>query len=669
MSVQLILKNSGVQDKIATASQLEIGEIALNWHESGPFLHCKDSSGQIWRIGGVIVAPEAPGQPSPGTWWFETDTRGLYFFDGTSWTEITGSGGGTGGDITGVVAGEGLTGGGTSGTVTIDADLDLTRGMQLISDGVAGSKIAVKPGANISFDTDGSLRSDVASISVKGTVDLTSATIPSPAAANDAYFNIAAGTMSAAWQAATGESHISVEGGDTVIYDGTGWKYIPAAPGQITSVFGRIGQVVATEGDYSLDLLGDVDLTTVAPSDDDLLQYDSATSTWYPVPASSVGGAVESVYGRTGAVIAEEGDYSLDLLSDVNLTTTTPSANDILQYNGATSEWVPAALPTGAVASVFSRTGNVIAQNGDYDLGELGDVDLTTAAPTAGEFLKYDGTNWVPDTVTAGVSSIFGRSGAVIAQEGDYTIDQLGDVDTLTSPPSSGDVLEWNGSNWVPATPSGASPVGAAGELQLTNGHGALTNATGLKWDSANTELEIPGNINLDASATFTTTIQTTTATANRVISFPDADGTVAVVSGASGAVQINENGGSGSSALAVDVTKKSFGYGSDGGTETQLTSKSTAVTLNKPTGQITMNGAAMAADTSVSFTLNNTSISEHDILVFNYDLNGEGDKASYVFNAVCSNGFAEIQVRNISTVSQSNALIVRFAVIRSVTT
>ena len=97
MSVQLILKNSSVQDKVATASQLEIGEIALNYHESGPFLQCKDTAGHVWRIGGVIVADVTPGHPQPGTWWFKTDTKGLYFYDGTVWTEITGGGGGGGG--------------------------------------------------------------------------------------------------------------------------------------------------------------------------------------------------------------------------------------------------------------------------------------------------------------------------------------------------------------------------------------------------------------------------------------------------------------------------------------------------------------------------------------------------------------------------------------------
>jgi len=88
MSVQLVLKNSSVQDKEATASQLAVGELALNYHSSGPFLQCEDSAGNIWRLGGVVIASTAPSSPSKGAWWLDSDDNSLFFYDGSSWISI-----------------------------------------------------------------------------------------------------------------------------------------------------------------------------------------------------------------------------------------------------------------------------------------------------------------------------------------------------------------------------------------------------------------------------------------------------------------------------------------------------------------------------------------------------------------------------------------------------
>jgi hypothetical protein len=102
------------------------------------------------------------------------------------------------------------------------------------------------------------------------------------------------------------------------------------------------------------------------------------------------------------------------------------------------------------------------------------------------------------------------------------------------------------------------------------------------------------------------------------------------------------------------------------GGTVTQNTSKATAVTLSKSTGQITLNAAALAADTTVSFTLTNTVIEAGDILVMNH-ISG-GTAGSYLLNAQSAAGSASVNVRNITTGSLSEAIVIAFAVIKAVT-
>ena len=101
-----------------------------------------------------------------------------------------------------------------------------------------------------------------------------------------------------------------------------------------------------------------------------------------------------------------------------------------------------------------------------------------------------------------------------------------------------------------------------------------------------------------------------------------------------------------------------------EGGTVAQSSSKSTAVTLNKRCGQITMNGAALAAATTVSFTLTNSTIAATDLLVLNH-VSG-GTAGSYLLNAQAAAGSASINVRNITAGSLSEAIVIGFAVVKA---
>jgi hypothetical protein len=103
-----------------------------------------------------------------------------------------------------------------------------------------------------------------------------------------------------------------------------------------------------------------------------------------------------------------------------------------------------------------------------------------------------------------------------------------------------------------------------------------------------------------------------------------------------------------------------------EGGTVTQATSKATAVTLSKKCGQITMHDASLAAATTVSFTLTNTTIVATDLLVLNH-VSG-GTAGSYLLNAQCGAGSASINVRNITAGSLGEAIVIGFAVIKAVT-
>jgi len=105
-------------------------------------------------------------------------------------------------------------------------------------------------------------------------------------------------------------------------------------------------------------------------------------------------------------------------------------------------------------------------------------------------------------------------------------------------------------------------------------------------------------------------------------------------------------------------------------GTVTQATDKSTAVTLNKSAGRITMNNAALAGSTAVSFTLNNSLISTNDVITVCISSVTTGSTAgaytSYVSNM--SAGSASITLRNLSATSYSEAVVINFCIIHCLT-
>jgi hypothetical protein len=101
-------------------------------------------------------------------------------------------------------------------------------------------------------------------------------------------------------------------------------------------------------------------------------------------------------------------------------------------------------------------------------------------------------------------------------------------------------------------------------------------------------------------------------------------------------------------------------------GTVTQLTDKSTAVTLNRSAGQITMNNAQLNATTNVTFTLNNSTIGAKDVTI----LNVAAGATAGAYNCWISSkatGSCTITVRNITAGNLSEAVVINFAVIHCV--
>ena len=102
-------------------------------------------------------------------------------------------------------------------------------------------------------------------------------------------------------------------------------------------------------------------------------------------------------------------------------------------------------------------------------------------------------------------------------------------------------------------------------------------------------------------------------------------------------------------------------------GTVTQATDKSTGVTLNKSAGRITMNNAALAGATAVSFILTNSLISANDTIVVCISSNTTGSLAGAytTYVSYLANGSALITLRNLTaSTSYSEAVIINYSII-----
>jgi hypothetical protein len=121
------------------------------------------------------------------------------------------------------------------------------------------------------------------------------------------------------------------------------------------------------------------------------------------------------------------------------------------------------------------------------------------------------------------------------------------------------------------------------------------------------------------------------------------------------------------SSTILANGNSSKIGYDTGaGGSVTQgAGAKTNSVTLNRPTGIIVTDSAALAADTSVTFNLSNSVIEATDIVLVSH-ISG-GTLGSYNFAVAPVAGNANIVIRNITAGSLSESLTLRFIVVKSV--
>lgn len=118
-----------------------------------------------------------------------------------------------------------------------------------------------------------------------------------------------------------------------------------------------------------------------------------------------------------------------------------------------------------------------------------------------------------------------------------------------------------------------------------------------------------------------------------------------------------------------IQKTAVAIGYGTGaGGSVTQLTSKSTNVTLNKPCGQITMSNSTLNAGDSAYFNVFNNLISLTDNIILS-PVESVSNSLNYkIEKFVIVNGSFGIKITNISGLNLSEAFKFNFIIIKGAT-
>jgi hypothetical protein len=136
----------------------------------------------------------------------------------------------------------------------------------------------------------------------------------------------------------------------------------------------------------------------VAPNDKDVLSFDATTNKW--VPRNINGLAYKGVYNAASGVVPpgtpDAGDYYI-ISNPGSINSVSYAIGDWISYSG--DEWQRIANSRD-VLSVFGRTGNVSARKGDYQFTQLADVAIST--PTNNQILKYNSatSSWINSTLS-----------------------------------------------------------------------------------------------------------------------------------------------------------------------------------------------------------------------------------------------------------------------------
>lgn len=122
-------------------------------------------------------------------------------------------------------------------------------------------------------------------------------------------------------------------------------------------------------------------------------------------------------------------------------------------------------------------------------------------------------------------------------------------------------------------------------------------------------------------------------------------------------------------SVLVDYPTGSGIGYGpGSGGTVTQASNRTTAVTVNTLSGQITTNNASLAAETAAAFTVTNSTVAIGDVPIVAQQSGSNGGNTDVIVTAVAAGSFQLKVINNNASggTAETGAIIINYAIIKA---
>ena len=433
-----------------------------------------------------VLAQSITSNPTPlgeGQFFFDSTLKTIKYWNGTVWIELDGTG-----DITGVTAGSGLSGGGTSGAVTLAVDYAGTDNVILEAQDLTST--AIEGGFKILFsdtsnDVSFGLVSDLPFTSTLGTVTSVGQTH-----AGDAF------TVGGSPVTSSGTLAITMAGTSAQYINGLGnlITFPTLTAGTVTSVTSSNEVFIEATGTSPITSTGDLSFELSASGTPSASTYLRGDNTWATVPGGYTSFTLGADTGTSNAIVDADivniaGIKGISSVIGTVGTTSTVSVG--IDDSGVTAgTYASANITVNARGQVTSASAGGAGTMTNFDVeSDSGD----TLTISDGEVLSIlggtalSGIGSATDTITINHDP-FGTAGTY-AYPASITTNTQGHITSVTAGSAPGTMDDFT----VAADSGTAVTISDANTLSLLGGVGIKTAASATDTVTIRTDLaELP---------------------------------------------------------------------------------------------------------------------------------------------------------------------------------